>query len=316
MLNVAALLPQRFWVPIAAVVALETALVLSWSAGFVGVRFAVEHAPIFAVLFWRSLVSGALLLPFALTVGPRMTWYDVTWQAMLGTLAMGGYLAGFALAISYGVPTGLVALIADMLPLAVALLSWPLLGQSLSARQWLGSAFGFAGVLIASGWSLRASSAPLWAFGLPFLGTISMAVATLLQKRSNRQAMPMHQAICVQCLSAAVIFSLFAWRQDALLPTFDRDFVGGVLWLVFVATFGAYSLYYLALRKFSPARVTAILYLSPPVTMIWAWVVFGEPLSWAMALGLSVSLLGTLIVARSERRPEAHLDADAGAMLH
>ena len=30
---------------------------------------------------------------------------------------------------------------------------------------------------------------------------------------------------------------------------------------------------------------SAALYLSPPVTIIWAWAMFGEPRSWAMAGG-------------------------------
>ena len=112
-------------VAIAALLMLEAALVISWSAGFVGVRFAIDHAPIFLILLWRSLVSGLVLLPFALTIGPSLRWKDVLPQIWFGALAMSGYLAGFALAIVFGVPTGLVALIADMLPLAVAILSWP-----------------------------------------------------------------------------------------------------------------------------------------------------------------------------------------------
>lgn len=113
----------------------------------------------------------------------------------------------------------------------------------------------------------------------------------------------MHQSLCIQCLSAAAIFAVFAWHEGGILPVFEPGFVGGILWLVFVATFGAWSLYYLALRKSSPTRVTAILYLSPPVTMIWAWIMFGEPLSWAMGAGLLVSLGGIVIVARSQQAP-------------
>lgn len=224
---------------------------------------------------------------------------------LFGALAMSGYLAGFALAISYGVPTGLVALIADMLPLAVAILSWPVLGQALTARQWFGSILGMAGVLIASGWSLNMGDVPLWAYGLPVLGTLSLAMATLLQKRSPTNSMPIYQSLCIQCLSAAAIFAVFAWHEGGILPVLDIGFIGGILWLVFVATFGAWSLYYIALRKSSPARVTAILYLSPPVTMIWSWMMFGEPLSFAMAGGLIVSLIGIIIVARSQKPARA-----------
>jgi len=282
-------------------VLVEAALVISWSAGFVGIRFAIDHAPIFLILLWRSLVSGLLLLPFALAIGPKIRLKDAAPQVVFGALAMSGYLAGFALAISHGVPTGLVALIADMLPLAVAILSWPVLGQALTARQWLGSFIGLAGVLIASGWSVDLGDVPLWAYGLPVLGTLSLALATLLQKRSPAGAMPVHQSLCIQCLSAAAIFALFAWHEGSVVPVLDPGFVGGILWLVFVATFGAWSLYYLALKKSSPARVTAILYLSPPVTMIWAWIMFSEALSWSMAGGLVVSLLGIVIVAKAQK---------------
>jgi len=282
-------------------VILEAALVICWSAGFVGIRFAIDHAPIFLILLWRSLVSGLVLVPFALAMGPALRWGDALPQMMFGAVAMSGYLAGFALAISHGVPTGLVALIADMLPLAVALLSWPVLGQALTWRQWLGSIIGLAGVLIASGWSLHISDAPLWAYGLPVLGTLSLAMATLLQKRSPSNAMPVHQRLCIQCLSASAIFALFAWHEGSVLPVLESGFIAGILWLVFVATFGAWSLYYIALRKSSPARVTAILYLSPPVTMVWAWIMFDEPLSWEMAGGLAVSLVGIVIVARSQK---------------
>jgi drug/metabolite transporter (DMT)-like permease len=96
---------------------------------------------------------------------------------------MAGYMSGFALAIYYGVPTGLVALIADMLPLAVAVLSWPILGQALNRKQWSGSFLGLVGVLIASGASLGGMGTPPWAYALPLLGTLSLALATLLQER-------------------------------------------------------------------------------------------------------------------------------------
>lgn len=274
-------------------------MVLGWSGGFIGVRFATDYAPIFSILLWRSLVSGVLLLPLALAlaIGPRMRGRDIASQVVYGIFAMAGYLACYTLAIGYGVPTGLVALITDMLPLMVAILSWPLLGQRLSGRQWTGTALGLAGVLIASGVSAQVGGAPWWAYALPAVGTAALAIATLVQKDSPSNAMPVHQRLCIQCLTAAAVFSVAAWHEGSVLPSLDPRFVGGILWLVFVATFGAWGLYYLALRRSSPARVTAVLYLSPPVTMLWAWLMFDEPLSWSMAAGFAVSLIGIVLFA-------------------
>ena len=49
--------------------------------------------------------------------------------------------------------------------------------------------------------------------------------------------------------------------------------------------------------------VSSVLYLSPPVTMFSAWVMFAEPLSWEMFMGLCVSLLGIVIVASGQLSP-------------
>ncbi len=286
---------------IALAMLLEAAMVVSWSGGFVGIRFAIDYAPLFSILLWRSLMSGVLLLPIALAMGPRLRSKEVFSQMAFGALAMSGYLGCFAFAISLGVPTGIVALITDMLPLIVAFLSWPVLGQALSGRQWAGTLIGLLGVIVASGISTRTGDVPLWSYLLPVLGTASLALATLLQNSSASNTMPVYQKLCIQCLAAAAIFAIPAWREGSVLPVFNAGFIGGVLWLVFVATFGAWGLYYLALRHTSAARVTAVLYLSPPVTMIWAWVMFNEPLSWAMAVGMFISLVGIVIFARAQK---------------
>jgi drug/metabolite transporter (DMT)-like permease len=173
------------------------------------------------------------------------------------------------------------------------------LGQALHGRQWTGTAIGLAGVLVAADIGSPSGSVALWAYLLPVLGTAALALATLLQKGSASNTMPVVQKLCIQCLSAAAIFAIPAWLEGGVLPVLNAGFVGGILWLTFVATFGAWGLYYLALRHTSAARVTAVLYLSPPVTMLWAWAVFNEPLSWAMAAGLVISLVGIFLFARA-----------------
>lgn len=279
-------------------IGLEIAMLLSWSAGFIGTRFASDHAPISLILLWRSLASGLLLLPVALVFGPKIRLRDALEQAAIGAFAMAGYLAGFGFAIGFGVPTALVALITDMLPLAVAVLSWPLLGQALNGRQWLGTSLGMTGVVLASMESLSLGSVEIWAYLLPVAGTLALACSTLLQRRCQSRDMPVYQSLCIQCLAAAAVFSVFAYHEHGVAPVLEPEFIGGVLWLVVVATFGAWTLYYVALKKSSPARVTAVLYASPPVTMIWAWAMFGEPMSWMMVVGLIVSLIGIVTVAR------------------
>ena len=77
-----------------------------------------------------------------------------------------------------------------------------------------------------------------------------------------------------------------------------------VLWTS-VSTVGGYGLYWMCLRRATPTRVASVLYLSPPLTLLLAWAMFDEPLSWLMALGMAVSGVGIGLVIRGEARQAA-----------
>lgn len=281
---------------------LAALLVVTWSSGFVGIRYASEHAPVVLVLFWRTLVSGLVLVPFALR-GPRISRGALLAQIGYGVGGMFLYLGGFAFAIGARVPTGLVALIADLVPLAIAVLSQPVLGQRLSGRQWAGTAVGVAGVLVVSADSLTLGTAPLWAYALPVAAMLTFAAMTVVQKRVGAFEMPILQCLCIQCLTAAVCFA--AVSGGDLVPPMDLRFLFGVGWLVLVATFVCYSVYYLCLRIYPAAQVASAVYLSPPVTMIWAWAMFGEPLTAIMFAGLAVTFAGVWLASSHRGRSVA-----------
>lgn len=278
---------------------LATLLIFGWSSGFIGIRYANQEASVMLLLFWRTLLSGLILLPFALAFGPRMQWREIIYQALFGVMAVFLYLGGFALAIEQKVPTGLVALIADLLPLAIVALSQPVLGERLTGRQWLGTAIAVAGVLIVSVDSLSFGSAPLWAYGLTVGSMLVFAVASVLHRRRKTQPMPVYQSLCIHTLTGAVLFGLCALSQGSLVPPMTRSFAIGIAWLVLIATFLAYAVYYTSLRLFPVAKVSAAIYLSPPVTMLWAWLLFSEPLTIAMFVGLAVTMLGVWMTSRS-----------------
>jgi len=67
---------------------------------------------------------------------------------------------------------------------------------------------------------------------------------------------------------------------------------------VLIATFACYSIYYWMLRMYPVAKVSAAIYLSPPVTMIWAWALFSEPLTLPMMIGLVVTLAGVWLTTK------------------
>jgi len=298
---------RAHWLYVLPLPLLEAGLLISWSSGFVGARFAIDYAPALLVVFWRFAVLTLLLLPFVCKTLVNTPLNTLLIQAGIGLLAMAGYMAGVILGIALGVPAGLAALCADLLPVGMALLSALFLGERIVCKVWLGLFVGFAGMLWVMHGVLSVGSAPLWAYGLPVAGMLSLAVATLWQKRiPAKHDMTLLPGLWVQCCVASVVFALAGSSQGSLAPLPSAGFVLSVLWTATLPTFGGYGLYWLCLRRSSATRVATVLYLSPPLTMLWAWAMFDEPLSWHLAAGMAVSLVGIWLVSRAENHTLQH----------
>ena len=69
-------------------------------------------------------------------------------------------------------------------------------------------------------------------------------------------------------------------------------------WLVLVLSFGAIGLLFTMIRHGEASRVSSLFFLTPPVTAVMAWLLFGEELPVAALAGLAVSAAGVALVTR------------------
>jgi drug/metabolite transporter (DMT)-like permease len=280
---------------------LELGMLLTWSSGFIGARFSIDYAPPLLVVFWRCVVVSLVLLPFVLNALRKASWPALLHNAGIGLLAMAGYLYGVVQGIGLGVPAGLAALLADVLPLGMAVLTATVLRQRLNRGVWSGLVIGVIGVVLVAHDALAWGNAPIWAYALPLLGMLSLAVATLWQKRLPAEtALGLLPNLWLQCFVSAFAFALLAGARHSLWPLPTAGFALSVGWTASLSTLGGYGLYWLCLKRSTPTRVASVLYLSPAVTLLWAWAMFGEPLSWLMLLGTLVCGFGVWKVIRAE----------------
>src|SRR3546814_456617 len=181
---------------------------------------------------------------------------------------MAGYLAGITQGIALGVPAGLAALFADLLPMGLALLAAGVLGQRLAWQIWAGLIIGLVGAALVTHGALAWGDAPLWAYALPLLGMLSLAVATLWQKYlPPSQSLGLLPNLWLQCCVSGFAFAFVEGVQGNLAPIPSTGFAMSVLWTAGLSTIGGYGLYWLCLRRATATRVASVLYLSPPVTM-------------------------------------------------
>ena len=192
--------------------AMPAVFVLIWATGFIVARYGMPHAPPFTFLLYRYLFSiGCFLLWIAIA---RVRWPQtgIEWLhlGVTGVLMHGGYLGGVWAAVKGGMGSGLSALIVGIQPVltAIWLSATGSATSRVSARQWLGLALGFAGLVLVvwrklthgqAGDHVTAANLSWAVFAL-----LCITAGTLYQKRFVKPC-DVRSANTVQLLQAALV---------------------------------------------------------------------------------------------------------------
>ncbi|MBY6315296.1 DMT family transporter [Rhodococcus kroppenstedtii] len=276
---------------------LAALLVVTWSSGFVGAELGTRTASSHAVLAWRFVVAALVLGAVVLVRAQRVSRAAVRRQIGLGVVMQCLYLGGIYTGVQYGVSAGLSALIAALQPMVVAALAAAFLAQRIGGRTAAGLLLGIVGVAVVVGGNLG-GDAPWWAYALTVGGTVSLSVGTLLQSR-NSEPVPITVGLAVQSATAAVFFLAWSLAAGDALPPADGGFWFAVGWTVVLSTFFAIGSYFVVIGRRGATAASALLYLTPPVTMIWGWAMFGDRLGLATVPGLALCAVAVALVLRA-----------------
>nr|WP_163502739.1 DMT family transporter [Halomonas socia] len=277
--------------------------VVCWSSGFVGGRLAMGASmPILALFAWRFLFASLITgLFWCCTRRQQLPLTALLAEAGIGALTMGGYLLGVILALQFGVSTGLTALVAALQPLLAAALAGRWLGERLGAQGWAGMLLATLGVGICVVDDLgSAQAAPAWAYALPLLSVVSVTLGSLLSV-GRLTALPMAATLTVQLWAATLIFTLaalIAAQGRLALPVLDGITLSAIAWLIVLSSLGGYGCFVACLRRLGVTQTSTLVYLTPPVTLVWAALMFGELPGRHGLLGMLVALLGVVIALR------------------
>jgi len=273
--------------------------VLMWSSGFIGAELGTAEAGATTLLMWRFLAAFALLACWWWVTGRRrISPHDIGVHAGIGLLSQGVYLLGTVLAVQWGVPAGTAALISALQPIVVVVLGQFVFGERAGRSRWVGLALGLAGVALVVGGDLAGAAAHPFTYTLPLLGMLGLVAATFAERKAAVE-LRLADSMLVQCGASAALFSLLAAVEGQAAPPVSGPFWGAVAWVVVLSTFGGYGFYWLNLRRGSATRVSTLLYLTPPVTMLFGYLMFGERIGVRGLLGLVVCFAAVLIVLRS-----------------
>jgi len=277
--------------------------VLMWSSGFIGAKLFTTAAGTFTLLMWRFLIAAGLLVLWRVWVRRRrrtgqrqtMTRHEVMIQVSIGILAQGVYLIGVYRAEALGLSAGTTALVAALQPLLAGALAGPLLKERVTRRQWMGLGGGLVGVLLVVGGALPTSQPAAWVYSLPLISMLALTGATVLESKAGLTT-PLGDAFAIQCGASAGLFTILALATGQMTIPVHPAFWLAMAWFIALSTIGAYGCYWLALRRTSATRVSSLIYLTPPTTMVWAFLMFDETVTPVGVLGIAVCLGAVILV--------------------
>ncbi|WP_211220858.1 DMT family transporter [Agrococcus lahaulensis] len=281
-------------------------LIVTWSSGFVGAELAARAGgePI-TVLAWRFVVLAGILVAAMLVL--RRRWPGrASWlrQGTVAVLNQAAYLLLIFEGVRAGVDGGTAALIAALQPMLVATIAGRFLGERANGWMWLGMAVGLGGVALVVSGALGGTGAPLWAYALPLAAVICLGTGTVLQRRWHMHD-DLLQTLTMHSIVAGAVFMAVALLRGHAAPPATGEIWFAVLWLVVLSSLGGYVLYVTVTRSHGATFVSTMLYLTPPTTMLWVWLIFGVPITPLGVAGLVVAAAGVAIVLTAQRRGRA-----------
>lgn len=283
--------------------ALGAAFVLLWCTGYPAAKLALAHAAPLTLLvlrFGSAAMLLALLAVFAGVSWPRGR--TALHSVVTGALSLALQFGALYVAVALGVNVGIAALVIGMTPIATALISRAL-GEALSSRQWLGFAFGAAGVVLAVADRIGTSDAPWFAYLLLLLGLAGIGAGTVYQKRFAVDVDP-RAGLAIQQASATLLLLPFALHEGFRFDA-SAAFLGSLGWLIVVNSLIAFALMFVLLRRGAASRVAALFFLMPPVTAIMNYFVLGDALTVAKIAGFALATFGVWLATREPATPGA-----------
>ena len=279
------------WTPVAA-----SFFIFFWASGFISAKYGLPYAEPFTFLALRFLLALTVLVPFLFFCKiewpkSKKSYFHVIFA---GLLIQSTYLTGVFYGIFIGVSTGVMALIVGLQPLVTGALAAPTLGEKIRLSQWFGLALGFIGLGLVVVEKVDFTHQSV--IGLLFaLGALSgITIGTLYQKRYCSQV-DIRVALCTQNTTSFFVLGMLAIVFETLKVHWTLNFFYALTWSGIGLSIFGIGIYFFLVKRGAAAKVTSLMYLSPPTTAFMGWLMFDETFTLLALTGLFIAVAGVAL---------------------
>jgi drug/metabolite transporter (DMT)-like permease len=272
----------------------------SWGFQQVAVKLALYEVPPIAQAAMRSAGATVLVAAWAFVMRRDLRVDDGTfWPGLICGVIFAAEFMFLFLGIRL-TDASRVVMFLYTAPFVVAV-GAPFLPvpEALTIDRWIGIAIAFAGLVILLGPNLSVSGATLLGDLFALAAGILWGVTTLIIKGSTlRTAEPAKVLLYQLAVSAFFLVAASAVAGERFGVPQRWETWASVLYQVIWVTTVTYLVWFALVRRYPPARLSVLSFLSPVFGVMFGHWLLGEPLTGSLILALVLVALGIVLVNR------------------
>ncbi|EPK7467373.1 DMT family transporter [Klebsiella aerogenes] len=272
--------------------------VFLWSTGFVGAKFTVQYSEPFHLLFLRGAFSCVAFFIMALIARAHFpSFKGIRQQLTVGLFLHTLFLGGCFYSMHRGMPSGVVALITGLQPVATAIIVSVLHNKKLGALKWLGIVIGFLGVFLVLSPGKQSFHMDTLGLIAALVGLAGVTIGSLYQKSVQGDG-HIFTATFFQYVTLTIVMGIASMAFETSPVQWNIPFALGLLWLVLGVSVSAVLLLIFMIQSGEATKVATYFYLVPVLTAAEAWLLFNESITTTTLSGMALSIVGLLFVIR------------------
>lgn len=280
-----------------------------WGIPYLMIKVAVEGVSVPMVVFARTALGAAVLLPLAIRGGQ----FDVVrrhWRPLLAFTAV-EILGPWALLSD--AENRLTSSMTGLLIAAVPIVGVVLAGltgdaERLGPLRWAGLLVGLAGVGVLAAPHLGGGGSA-WAVGEVMLVVLGYSIAPMIAMKRLQELPSLHMAAYALAIAALVYTgpAIYTWPES--MPS--GRVLAALIGLGLVCTALAFIVFFELIREVGTSRGMVFTYVNPAVAVTAGVVFLSEPLTGTIVASF-VLILGGSVLATMRRAPKPAQAAAVG----
>lgn len=272
-----------------------------WSSTWVAIKIGLETVPPFYSAGFRFFLAFLLLYIYAKIKGYKIP-KDISSHIFFIQFGLINFLIGYA-SVYWGeqyINSGLTSVLFAVMPFYTMIFSiWMLPSESITFKKVTGLLVGFSGVLAIFNDQLQFSSDyAVYGMIAVLISPAFSAMGTLIGKKATKTYHPVVLTTFPMFYCSVALFSLSIIFEDQGQAVFTNVAVFSIIYLAIFGTAIAFVLYFWMLKQQSAILMSMITFVTPPLALLWGWLLLDESVNRYLILGLILILSGIFLARK------------------